>query len=97
MSLGLGWLILRRTGKPAVTFHSGGTPVVLCFYPEADTPGCTMQACRIRDRRAGYEAAGAVVLGVAPDPVTAIKKLADMQSLNFRVLEALRGLGAAAA
>jgi thioredoxin-dependent peroxiredoxin len=63
-----------------------GQPVVLYFYPKADTPGCTTQACGIRDHRADYEAAGAVVLGVSPDPVSAVKKFADKQSLNFRLL-----------
>jgi thioredoxin-dependent peroxiredoxin len=63
-----------------------GRPVVLYFYPKADTPGCTTQACGIRDHRADYEAAGAVVLGVSPDPVKAVKKFADKQSLNFRLL-----------
>jgi thioredoxin-dependent peroxiredoxin len=63
-----------------------GQPVVLYFYPKADTPGCTTQACGIRDHRADYEAAGAVVLGVSPDPVDAVKKFADKQSLNFRLL-----------
>jgi thioredoxin-dependent peroxiredoxin len=63
-----------------------GKPVVLYFYPKADTPGCTTQACGIRDHRADYEAAGAVVLGVSPDPVGAIRKFADRQSLNFRLL-----------
>jgi peroxiredoxin Q/BCP len=63
-----------------------GQPVVLFFYPKADTPGCTTQACGIRDHRADYETAGAVVLGVSPDPVRAVKKFADKQSLNFRLL-----------
>ena len=63
-----------------------GSPVVLYFYPHADTPGCTKQACGIRDHRADYEAAGAVVLGVSPDPVRAVKRFADKQSLNFRLL-----------
>ena len=63
-----------------------GRPVVLYFYPRADTPGCTTQACGIRDHRADYEAAGAVVLGVSPDSVRDVKKFADKQSLNFRLL-----------
>jgi peroxiredoxin Q/BCP len=58
----------------------------LYFYPKADTPGCTTQACGIRDHRADYEAAGAVVLGVSPDTVSAVKKFADKQSLDFRLL-----------
>jgi thioredoxin-dependent peroxiredoxin len=63
-----------------------GRTVVLYFYPRADTPGCTAQACGIRDHRADYAAAGAVVLGVSPDPVAAVKKFADKQSLDFRLL-----------
>jgi peroxiredoxin Q/BCP len=63
-----------------------GRTVVVYFYPKADTPGCTVQACGIRDHRADYEAAGAVVLGVSPDPVKAVRRFADKQSLNFRLL-----------
>jgi peroxiredoxin Q/BCP len=63
-----------------------GRPVVLYFYPKADTPGCTTQACGVRDRRADYAAAGAVVLGVSPDAVKAIKKFADKHSLAFPLL-----------
>ena len=44
-----------------------GKPVVLYFYPKDDTPGCTRQACDIRDAWEEYERAGAVVLGVSPD------------------------------
>jgi peroxiredoxin Q/BCP len=63
-----------------------GRPVVLYFYPKADTPGCTTQACGIRDHEADYDAAGAVVLGVSPDPVKAVAKFHAKQSLNFRLL-----------
>jgi thioredoxin-dependent peroxiredoxin len=63
-----------------------GQPVVLFFYPKANTPGCTTQACGIRDHRADYEAAGVTVLGVSPDPVSAVKRFHDGQDLNFRLL-----------
>jgi peroxiredoxin Q/BCP len=63
-----------------------GSPVVLYFYPRADTPGCTTQACGVRDHRADYEQAGAKVIGVSPDTVEDIKKFADKQSLNFTLL-----------
>lgn len=46
-----------------------GTPVVLYFYPADDTPGCTTQACDIRDRWQEFQEAGAAVLGVSPDDV----------------------------
>ena len=63
-----------------------GRKVVLYLYPKADTPGCTTQACGIRDRGAEYEAAGATVLGVSPDHVKSVKKFHDKQSLNFTLL-----------
>jgi thioredoxin-dependent peroxiredoxin len=63
-----------------------GRPVVLYFYPKADTPGCTTQACGIRDHSKDYDTAGAVVLGVSPDPVKDVKKFHDKQSLNFTLL-----------
>jgi peroxiredoxin Q/BCP len=63
-----------------------GQTVVLYFYPKADTPGCTTQACGIRDRRAEYERARAKVLGVSPDTVTAQRKFADKYGLDFELL-----------
>ena len=63
-----------------------GQKVVLYFYPKADTPGCTTQACGIRDHSGDYAAAGAKVLGVSPDPVSNVKKFHDKQSLNFTLL-----------
>ena len=63
-----------------------GRKVVLYFYPKADTPGCTVQACGIRDRSEEYAAAGATVLGVSPDPVAKVKKFHAGQSLNFTLL-----------
>ena len=63
-----------------------GKRIVLYFYPKADTPGCTTQACGIRDRHEEYDAAGATVLGVSPDPVASVKKFHGGQSLNFTLL-----------
>jgi peroxiredoxin Q/BCP len=63
-----------------------GKTVVLYFYPKADTPGCTTQACGVRDHRGDYEQAGAVVLGVSPDPVKPIAAFADKFSLEFPLL-----------
>jgi len=63
-----------------------GRTVVLYFYPKADTPGCTTQACGIRDHSADYDAAGATVLGVSPDSVADIKKFHGGQGLNFTLL-----------
>ncbi len=63
-----------------------GAPIVLYFYPKADTPGCTTQACGVRDHRADYSRAGATVLGISPDPVAKVKRFHDKQSLNFTLL-----------
>jgi peroxiredoxin Q/BCP len=63
-----------------------GEAIVLYFYPRADTPGCTTQACGIRDRRGDYKAAGARVIGVSPDTVEAVKKFADKFDLDFTLL-----------
>jgi peroxiredoxin Q/BCP len=63
-----------------------GQTVVLYFYPKADTPGCTTQACGVRDHRGEYEAAGVRVLGISPDPVAAVKSFHDKQGLNFPLL-----------
>jgi thioredoxin-dependent peroxiredoxin len=63
-----------------------GRAVVLYFYPKADTPGCTTQACGVRDHRPDYEKADAVVLGVSPDPVKAISKFDQKFDLGFPLL-----------
>jgi peroxiredoxin Q/BCP len=63
-----------------------GETVVLYFYPRADTPGCTTQACSVRDRSADYKAAGARVIGISPDKVEAVKKFADKFDLEFTLL-----------
>ena len=63
-----------------------GQRVVVYFYPKADTPGCTAQACGIRDHAADYDAADAVVLGISPDTVGDVKKFADKFDLRFHLL-----------
>jgi peroxiredoxin Q/BCP len=63
-----------------------GQPVVVYFYPKADTPGCTTQACGVRDHRGDYAEARAVVLGISPDPVAKVKKFHDKFTLGFPLL-----------
>jgi thioredoxin-dependent peroxiredoxin len=63
-----------------------GKTVVLYFYPKADTPGCTTQACGVRDHRPDYEQADAVVLGVSPDAVKAVAKFDQKYELGFPLL-----------
>jgi peroxiredoxin Q/BCP len=72
--------------KPISLSSYRGKPVVVYFYPKADTPGCTKEACAFRDARKEYEKAGAIVLGISPDPVKALKKFADKYELNFTLL-----------
>ena len=86
-------------GKPAPDFEltsdSGeqvklsdlrGKPVVLYFYPKDDTPGCTTQACAIRDSYDVFSDRGAVVLGVSPDSETSHVKFKEKYGLPFTLL-----------
>lgn len=63
-----------------------GKTVVLYFYPKADTPGCTIQACGVRDHLPNYAESGAVVIGVSPDPYAKVKRFADKHALDFTLL-----------
>ena len=63
-----------------------GRWALVYFYPKADTPGCTAQACSARDHSADYEVANAIVLGVSPDPVKELRKFADKYGLAFTLL-----------
>jgi peroxiredoxin Q/BCP len=86
-------------GKPAPDFElksdSGetvrlselqGKQVVIYFYPKDDTPGCTAQACGIRDVYGEFERAGAVVLGISPDDEASHAKFKDKYGLPFTLL-----------
>ena len=61
-------------------------PVVIFFYPKAMTPGCTTQACGIRDTRAELEKRGVKVFGISPDPVKRLPKFIEKHDLNFSLL-----------
>jgi peroxiredoxin Q/BCP len=63
-----------------------GQTVVLYFYPKADTPGCTTQACGIRDRGDEYEKAGAAVIGVSADEPAKLRRFADKYELDFTLV-----------
>jgi peroxiredoxin Q/BCP len=63
-----------------------GETVVVYFYPRAETPGCTTQACGIRDRGEEYRELGTRVLGISPDEPEALRKFADNQQLDFTLL-----------
>ena len=63
-----------------------GKPVVLFFYPRADTPGCTIEACGFRDTFEKLQKAGAVVLGISRDTPKAQKKFKEKYDLNYPLL-----------
>ena len=75
-----------QEGRPVTLSGLRGKSVVLYFYPKADTPGCTVQACGVRDHRADYADADAVVLGVSPDPVKPIAAFDEKFGLGFPLL-----------
>ncbi len=75
-----------QDGNPVHLAGLRGRTVVLYFYPKADTPGCTVQACGVRDRSDEYAAANAVVLGVSPDPPRKLAKFAQKYELGFTLL-----------
>ncbi len=75
-----------QDGNPVSLSGLRGRTVVLYFYPKADTPGCTTQACGVRDHRPDYEDAGTVVLGVSPDGVKATAKFDQKYGLGFPLL-----------
>jgi len=74
------------TGEQVKLSDFLGQPVVLYFYPKDDTPGCTKQACDIRDEYAEFKERGAVVLGVSPDDEAAHVKFRDKYQLPFTLL-----------
>jgi peroxiredoxin Q/BCP len=63
-----------------------GKTLVLYFYPKADTPGCTTQACGIRDRQKEYDKAGAAVVGVSADEPAKLKKFKEKYNLTFDLI-----------
>ena len=75
-----------ETGEHIKLSSLRGKPVVLYFYPRDDTPGCTTQACGIRDVYADFRERGAVVLGVSPDDEASHVKFKEKYSLPFTLL-----------
>ena len=79
-------LLDQRGNKISLADYAGKKNVVIYFYPKAMTPGCTVQACGIRDTYAKFQALDTVVLGVSPDSVDRLVKFEDKQELNFKLL-----------
>jgi peroxiredoxin Q/BCP len=74
------------SGETVTLSSLRGSPVILYFYPKDDTPGCTRQACDIRDGWAAFQRAGAVVLGVSPDKEASHAKFKAKYDLPFTLL-----------
>jgi thioredoxin-dependent peroxiredoxin len=78
--------LMSDSGERVRLSQFRGRPVVLYFYPKDDTPGCTRQACDIRDAWGDFERAGAVVLGVSPDGEASHAKFKAKYGLPFLLL-----------
>ena len=73
-------------GKEVSLSDFRGKKVILYFYPEADTPGCTTQACAVREVYPSIEGEGVAVIGISPDPLEALIKFREKHSLPFILL-----------
>ena len=78
--------MLDQDGNKVSLKDFKGKKVILYFYPKAMTPGCTVQACSLRDSKRKLSANGIVALGVSPDPVARLKKFEERDDLNFTLL-----------
>jgi len=78
--------VLDDTGKTARLSDYLGKDIILYFYPKADTPGCTKEACGFRDDYSAYSDRGVVILGVSPDTVKAQAKFKQKFHLPFPLL-----------
>ena len=78
--------LLNQDGREVKLSDFRGRTVVLFAYPKAATPGCTTQACGFRDAYAEVEAAGAVVLGISPDPPQKLQRWREQQNFPYDLL-----------
>ena len=79
-------LVNQDDVKVSLKDFKGKKNVVVYFYPKASTPGCTVQACGIRDSEKALAKLDTVVLGISPDPVKRLQNFINKQSLNFDLL-----------
>ena len=80
------FVLLNQSGEQVALKDLKGHTVVLYFYPKAMTPGCTVQACGLRDSKSALAKKKVVVLGVSPDPVKRLTKFIEKEELNFDLL-----------
>lgn len=79
--------LLDQNGKKvSLKEFRGKSNVLVYFYPKAMTPGCTVQACGLRDVKAELAASDTVVLAISPDPVARLAKFSERDGLNFTLL-----------
>jgi len=78
--------LLDQDSKKVSLKDFQGKKVVLYFYPKAMTPGCTTQACGIRDSKKDFQKLNAVVLGISPDDPARLVKFIEKEKLNFDLL-----------
>lgn len=78
--------LLDQNSNPVTLSALRGQKVLIYFYPKASTPGCTTQACGLRDTAADFAALNTRVLGISPDAPAKLKKFEDKQQLNFTLL-----------
>jgi peroxiredoxin Q/BCP len=81
-----GFKLPASTGETFSLAGYNGRRVVIYFYPRADTPGCTKEACGFRDAVASYKKLDVPVFGVSPDGIDDVKKFAEKFKLNFPLL-----------
>ncbi|SCX14450.1 thioredoxin-dependent thiol peroxidase [Candidatus Aquiluna sp. UB-MaderosW2red] len=77
---------LLNQDEKEISLSETGDRVIVYFYPAASTPGCTTQACELRDNINALKAKGFSVLGISPDKPAKLKKFKDKENLNFELL-----------
>lgn len=75
-----------QLGNPITLGEFKGKKVVLYFYPKDDTPGCTAEACNLRDNYSDLLSKGFEIIGISPDPITSHKKFIDKYKLQFKLV-----------
>ena len=78
--------LVDQSGTKVALTALKGQPVVLYFYPKADTPGCTTQSCEVRDHRKDLAKLGAAVFGISPDTPAKQAKFDEKYKLGFPLL-----------
>ena len=76
----------NQRGETVSLSQFSGQPVVVYFYPRANTEGCTVEACEFRDAKPDFEDRGVAVVGISDDPITDLEAFADEHGLNFHLL-----------